>query len=188
MKRIAIFASGKGSNAEAVMNYFKNSSAVKVTRVISNKNDAPVLAKAKSNTIPLMVVNKKLQLESQEFIDFLLAEKIDLIVLAGFLLLLPAKLVNAFHNKIINIHPALLPKYGGKGMYGTYVHEAVIKNREKESGITIHYVNEHFDEGEIIFQATCNVDTDDTAESLQKKINLLELEHYPSVIEKLLLQ
>ncbi len=186
MKRIAIFASGKGSNAEAIMNYFKQNKNIKVVHVISNKKDAPVLEKAIANNIPVTVVHDGSQLQSEKFIDFLQSQKTDLIVLAGFLLLIPPQLVNAF--KIINIHPALLPKYGGKGMYGKHVHEAVITNKEKESGISIHYVNEHFDEGEIIFQATCAVDANDTPESLQKKINLLELEHYPKVIEKLLQQ
>jgi len=188
MKRIAIFASGKGSNTEAIINYFQNGESVQVVRVVSNRSDAPVLAKAKAHNIPTTVTENKEQLSSNTFIELLRSEKTDLIVLAGFLLLIPPQLVKAFHNKIVNIHPALLPKHGGKGMYGKHVHEAVINNKEKESGISVHYVNEHFDEGEIIFQATCVVDTNDTFESLQKKINFLELEHYPKVIEKLLQQ
>lgn len=186
MKRIAIFASGTGTNAEAIIKHFKKSDIIKVALVVSNKADAEVVLKAETNNIKVELVKDKNQLEATEFIDFLSNEKIDFIVLAGFLLLIPAKLIEAFPNKIINIHPALLPKYGGKGMYGKHVHEAVIKNREAESGITIHYVNEHFDEGEIIFKTSCAIDKGETIELLQKKINALELEHYAKVIEKLL--
>lgn len=188
MKHIAIFASGTGSNAEAIFNHFANSNVAKVKMLVCNKPGALVIEKAKSKNIPHYIIENKQKLEADEFINFLLNEKIDLIVLAGFLLLIPQKLIQAFEKKIINIHPSLLPKYGGKGMYGKNVHEAVLLNKENESGITIHYVNENFDEGEIINQVKCEIEINETVDSLQKKINRLELKNYPVIIEKLLLR
>lgn len=186
MKHIAIFATGKGSNALNIINYFKNSISIKVTLVVSNRSDAEVLEKAMLAGIPVMVLESKKEFSQPAFIEFLKKQSIDLIVLAGFLLLLPENLVKAFHQKIINIHPALLPKYGGKGMYGMKVHEAVLKNKEIESGISIHYVNERFDEGEIIFRQKCPVDASDTPASLAAKVQQLEHEHFPKIIEQIL--
>jgi len=187
VKRIVILASGSGTNALNIIRYFKNNGKAEVILVISNKGNAGVLEKATLENVPVMVLNKKEHFAEKKFSEFLLKQKIDLIVLAGFLLLIPEHLTKAFPNKIINIHPALLPKYGGKGMYGAKVHEAVINNKDKESGITIHYVNERYDEGGIIFQTKCEVVSADTPETLAQKIHALEYEHFPKVIEKTLL-
>jgi len=186
VKRIAIFASGTGTNALNIIRYFKNNGKAEVILVVSNKGNAGVLEKATLENVPVMILNKKEHFAEQKFSEFLLKQKIDLIVLAGFLLLIPEHLIKAFPNKIINIHPALLPKYGGKGMYGVKVHRAVIDNKDKESGITIHYVNEKYDEGGIIFQAKCEINSSDTSEILAQKIHVLEYEHFPKVIEKIL--
>ncbi len=186
MKSIAIFASGSGSNAENIFNYFKNSSKVKVEFILTNKYDAFVIQRAKRLKIPVLIVSKS-DFKDGKFLKNIFKEyTIDLIVLAGFLLLIPAYLIDLFPNKIINIHPALLPKYGGKGMYGMNVHRAVISNREKESGITVHYVNEHYDEGEIILQESCEIFSQDTAEDVAKKVGQLEYEFFPKAIEKVL--
>lgn len=187
MNNIAIFASGSGTNAEKIIQYFKNKDNFKICLVLSNKKDAFVLQRAKNHNIPIIYFNRETYNETEDLLTILKEFKIDLIALAGFLWLIPEYLINAFPNRIINIHPALLPKYGGKGMYGMKVHESVINNNENESGITIHYVNENYDEGQIIFQARCKVDKDDTPESLANKIHALEYEHFPIVIEKLLL-
>ncbi len=184
MVKLAIFASGSGSNAEAIFRYFKDSPEVEVALVLSNKADAGVLERARNFQVPTLTFNRKELYETGFVRDQL--QEIDWIVLAGFLWLVPAALVEAFPGRIINIHPALLPKYGGKGMYGRHVHEAVLKAGEKESGITIHYVNERYDEGNIIFQARCPVDPSDTPESLAGKIRELEHRHYPAVIDRLL--
>lgn len=185
MKRIAIFASGSGTNAENMIHYFSGSTTVKISLIVSNKNDAFVLERAKNHKIPSVVfTNKQMQNES-ELLNLLL-ENADFIVLAGFLLKVPTNIIEAFPDKIINIHPALLPKFGGKGMYGMYVHEAVKANQETETGITIHYVNENYDEGAIIFQASTNVDLEDTPESIAQKVHALEYEHFPKIIDQVL--
>jgi len=186
MKKIAVFASGSGSNAQKIIEYFSNNDTGEVALVLSNSKDAYVLERAKSYDIPTLVFSKQALYETNEIINILQEHNIDIIVLAGFLLLIPVHLIRAFPDKIINIHPALLPKYGGKGMYGLHVHKAVLDNNEKKSGITIHYVNEEYDKGEIIFQATCTVLPDDTPESLANRIHALEHEHYPYIVEQVL--
>ena len=183
MKRIAIFASGNGTNAEAIMSYFKDSKAFQVSLVLSNNSQAYVLNRAQNYNVPTSVFTKT-DLGSGVVLTTLKDADIELIVLAGFLLLVPDNIVKAYPLKIINIHPALLPNYGGKGMYGQYVHNAVIKNREMESGITIHYVNQKYDDGDIIFQAKCPVESNDTPETLAERIHTLEHKHYPLIIEK----
>ncbi len=184
--RIAIFASGAGSNAEKIISHLKNHSSIIVSLVVCNKPGAGVISIAAANEIPVLLIEKERFFRGDTYIPELSAYGINFIVLAGFLWKIPEALVAAYPNQIINIHPALLPKYGGKGMYGMKVHEAVIAAGEKESGITIHYVNEHFDEGEPIFQARCPIDETDTPESLAQKIHVLEHRHFPEVIEKLL--
>ena len=179
-----IFASGSGTNAENIIEYFKNNELAKVSYVVSNKANAGVLERAKRLNVPSMVFSKQ-EMETSSFLDFL-TENADFIVLAGFLLKVPDQLISLFPNAIVNIHPALLPKYGGKGMYGMHVHRAVVANKESESGITIHYVNEHYDEGAIIFQATTSVLKTDTPEDVAAKIHELEFEHFPKIIEKVL--
>ena len=187
MKRIIIFASGSGSNAENIITYFQQRDSVSVVLVMTNNPHAKVLERCKRLKISALSFNKT-AFRKQEIVHSLLKEiNPDLIVLAGFLWKIPEYLVKAFPNKIINIHPALLPKYGGKGMYGMHVHEAVRANNETETGITIHYVNEHYDEGGIIFQAKCDVDKSDSAEDIAEKIHELEMEHFPKVIESILL-
>jgi len=186
-KKIALFASGSGTNAEKIMQYFDAHEQVEVAMLLSNKAKAGALARAEKFEVATKVFNRSTFYETEEIISLLQDREIDLIVLAGFLWLIPAPLVNAFPNKIINIHPALLPNYGGKGMYGAHVHEAVIQNKEKESGITIHYVNEQYDEGEFIFQASCEISPSDSPTDLAKKVQQLEHEHFPKVIENVLL-
>jgi phosphoribosylglycinamide formyltransferase-1 len=186
-KHIAIFASGRGSNAQAIIDYFKNNRSIKVALIVTNNKTAGVIQIAKDNRIPFDIISPTELKEEETLIDLLELYQIDLIVLAGFLLLIPAYLVKAYPNKIINIHPALLPKYGGKGMYGTKVHETVLSNKETETGITIHYVNVKYDEGEYIAQYRCQVEPSDSAEVIAAKVHQLEHEHYPNVIEKLLL-
>jgi len=184
MKKIAIFASGSGSNAENIVQYFREKENLNVECICSNKADAYVLERAKKLNIPAKVFSREDFYSSDLIVNYLKKKDIDLIVLAGFLWLIPQNLTDNF--TIINIHPALLPKYGGKGMYGQKVHEAVISNGEKISGITIHYVNEKYDEGQIIFQATCEVLPEDTADDVASKVHKLEYEYFPKVIEKLL--
>jgi formyltetrahydrofolate-dependent phosphoribosylglycinamide formyltransferase len=184
-KNIAIFASGNGTNAQKIIQHFKNSSDIKVTLVVCNKPDAGVLQIAERENIPSLLIEKEKFFRGNGYVDELKEKKIDLIVLAGFLWKIPENLLAAYPQKIINIHPALLPKYGGKGMYGNSVHEAVLKSKEKESGITIHYVNEHYDEGDIILQVKCAVLDDDTLETLAQRIHALEYANYPVVIEEL---
>ena len=186
MKKIALFASGSGSNVENIANYFSTNDSVSIDIILANKPDAYVLERAKNLNLESKVFNRADFYESDSISELLKNRDIDLVVLAGFLWLIPEHLVTAFPNKIINIHPALLPNYGGKGMYGNKVHEAVVNNKETESGITIHYVNEKYDEGAIIFQAKVSLAKDDTAETLAKKIHQLEYEHFPKVIDKLL--
>lgn len=184
MKRIAIFASGSGSNAESIVNHFKEVDQVEVSVILTNNAKAFVLERAKKVGVNSLVFDKQDFLKTDEIVDFLVKNEINWIVLAGFLLKIPQNMIDAFPDKIINIHPALLPKYGGKGMYGDNVHKAVITAKEKESGITIHYVNENYDEGKIIFQASCSIDETDDYEDLAKKIHELEYKHFPEVIEK----
>lgn len=186
MNRIAIFASGSGSNAENIINYFKNNENVEIALVLTNKADAFVLERAKKLNIKSLVFSKEEFIETNKIVHFLKENDINLIVLAGFLLKIPQSLISVFPNKIINIHPALLPKYGGKGMYGDKVHQAVVEAKEVESGITIHYVNEHYDEGEIIFQAKCEVLPTDTYEDVANKIHELEYNNFPNEIAHLL--
>jgi len=185
-KRIAIFASGKGSNAEAIIHHFKNHPFIRIALIISNKPDAGVLHIAAANHIPTLIIEKDDFFKGNAYVEDLKNEQIDFIVLAGFLWKVPTALIKAYPQQIINIHPALLPKYGGKGMYGHFVHDAVINNKEKESGISIHYVDEVYDHGEIIFQATCEVKENDTVDTLADRIHKLEHEHYAKVIEKTL--
>jgi phosphoribosylglycinamide formyltransferase 1 len=186
--RIAIFASGTGTNAKKIIDHFIASDKIAVTLIVCNKPNAGVIQIAEEYQISVLLIEKKKFLEGNHYIDELRNAGITFIVLAGFLWKLPLALIKAYQNKIVNIHPALLPKYGGKGMYGHHVHEAVIKTAEKESGITIHYVDELYDHGQHIFQTTCPVLPDDTPEKLAKRIQLLEHEYYPKVIEKIILQ
>ncbi len=188
MKRIVLFASGSGTNAENIALFFQNHPDVEVSYILSNRSNAGVLDRAKRLNIKTMVFDREMFSDSTDVLDFLTKIAPDLIVLAGFLWLIPKHIVQAFPNRIINIHPALLPKYGGKGMYGNRVHEKVIENGEKESGITIHFVNEKYDDGDIIFQARCKVEDDDTPESLANKIHNLEYKHYPEIIRQVLEQ
>jgi phosphoribosylglycinamide formyltransferase 1 len=187
MKRIAIFASGSGTNAQQIITWFRKTGTAEIILVLSNKKDAFVLERAAMMDIPTLVFDKKQFYETDEIPRILLNLKCDLIVLAGFLWLVPANLLAAFQNRVINIHPALLPRYGGPGMYGSHVHKTVISAGEKESGITIHHVNEHYDEGQIIFQARCPVLPGDTPEDLAERIHGLEYNHFPRVIEQVIL-
>ena len=187
MKKIAIFASGSGTNAENISNYFSAHQNIKIQLILSNQKNAFVIERAKKLNIKSVVFNRDDLYKNNSVINILQDNNIDLIVLAGFLWLIPNKLIIAFQNKIINIHPALLPKYGGKGMYGDKVHKTVIENKEQESGITIHLVNEKYDEGKIIKQAKCKVENNDTANSLAQKIHKLEYKYYPTVIENFLI-
>lgn len=186
--RIAIFASGAGTNAEKIIEHFTGHPRVKVALVVCNKPDAGVVNIAAHHQVPVLLIEKEPFFRGDAYVAALKQREIGFIVLAGFLWKVPAALIQAYPNRIINIHPALLPKYGGKGMYGRHVHEAVIAAGEKESGITIHYVNEHFDEGAPIFQATCVVEPGDTPESLAQKVHVLEHRHFPRVVEEVVRQ
>ncbi len=183
---IAIFASGAGSNAQKIIDTFRNNRAVKIALIVCNNPNAGVLAIADRENIPYLLIEKKFFTEGGGYLNELQKHEIGFIVLAGFLWKIPTVLILAYPDKIINIHPALLPKYGGKGMYGSKVHEAVIRAKEKESGITIHYVDEIYDHGRIIFQATCTIEESDTPVTLAQKVHLLEHRHYAAVIERLL--
>jgi len=185
MKKIAIFSSGEGTNAQRVIDYFKESD-VKIALVICNNPSANVLKRAERNGIPSLLINREMFYYGDSVLKKLQDSKIDLIILAGFLWKIPDNILRAFPNKIVNIHPALLPKFGGKGMYGQNVHKAVVEAREKESGITIHYVNEHYDEGKIILQKKCDIGIDDTPEMLAQKVLQLEHEWYPKAISEIL--
>jgi phosphoribosylglycinamide formyltransferase-1 len=185
MIKIAIFASGSGSNAQRIGEYFKNHPFVSVDSIFTNNKDAYVLERAQKLNIPYIIFNRKEFYETGLIFDELRRREIDLIVLAGFLWLVPPRIIEAYNGRIVNIHPALLPAYGGKGMYGDFVHKAVIDNKEKYSGITIHYVNNHYDSGDIIFQAKCEVTPDDTCDTLAARIHALEYEHFPRVIEEI---
>ncbi len=185
---IAIFASGNGSNAENLMKHFQHHSTIKMELVVCNNENAAVLQKAQQFSITSIAVTKDELKTTEKLLPIFENHKIDFVVLAGFLLQIPTWLVQKFPNRIINIHPALLPKFGGKGMFGKFVHEAVINANELESGISVHFVNEHYDEGKIIFQAKCQVDENETAESLAKKIQQLEHQHLPKIVEQLLVE
>ena len=187
MKNIAIFASGKGTNAENICSYFKGSSLARVALLCSNKKDAPVISHLKKHSVPTLVFSKNDMNFSDLLEKKLEKNSIDLIVLAGFLLKIPEKIINLYDKKIINIHPSLLPKYGGKGMYGKYVHESVLKNNELESSVTIHFVNKNYDEGDIILQKKFSLSKNETIKSLSHKIHSLEMSCFPKVIEKILL-
>jgi phosphoribosylglycinamide formyltransferase-1 len=184
-KRIAIFASGSGSNAQKLMEYFKGHPDAEIALVLSNNPDAFVLQRADNFEIPSHVFSREEFYYSEEVSDLLKTLKIDLIVLAGFLWLIPKKLIQAYPGRIINIHPAILPKFGGKGMYGDHVHQAVLQANETEGGITIHYVNENYDEGEYIYQAKYRIDRGDNLEMLKFKGQQLEHLHYPRIIESI---
>jgi len=186
MTNIAILASGSGTNAQRVSEYFAYHPSIRVKLILSNKPDAYVLSRARQLGIPSRVFSRKTFYETNEIPDLLRKNDISFIVLAGFLWLLPENLLNKYPGRIVNIHPALLPKYGGKGMYGLRVHEAVIRSCERESGISIHYVNEKYDAGDIIFRASCPVMPDDTVDTLAARIHELEYKHYPGVIEEVL--
>jgi phosphoribosylglycinamide formyltransferase-1 len=184
MKRIAIFASGSGTNAENIITYFQKNTKAKVVLVLSNNPKALVLERASKLGVQNGVFNKQQLNDSKWAIENL--KNLDLIVLAGFLWKFPEHLLENYKNKVVNVHPALLPKYGGKGMYGMHVHSAVVENKEEESGITIHYVNEHYDEGAIIFQAKCKVNRTDTPSDVAVKIHDLEMKHFPEVLQQTL--
>ena len=184
MYRVAIFGSGSGTNAQNILKYFEEGEVARVHLVLTNKRSAGIIDRARPYGVPVVVFDRD-QMESGIVLERLESHKIDFIVLAGFLWKLPVEIVQRFENKVLNIHPALLPDYGGEGMYGMNVHRAVVENEEEETGITIHYVNEHFDEGEPIFQARCEVTVDDTPETLAQKIHALEHLHFPLIVEKL---
>ena len=180
--RISIFASGNGSNAENIVNYFKDHHAINVVLIVSNRSNAGVIQRAQKLKVPHLVSSRD-ELNSPRFRLLLEQQNIDIIILAGFLLKIPTYLITAFAHRIINIHPSLLPKYGGKGMYGNNVHKSVLLNKETQSGITIHMVNEHYDEGEILFQKSCKVRVDDEVSDLAERINQLEYQYFPKIIE-----
>jgi len=186
MKRIAIFASGNGSNAENIINYFSDNNNVEVALILTNNKNAFVIERAKNHNIPCFVFTSKDLKETNNIIDKLSEFKIDFIVLAGFMLMIPQNILLAYPGKIINIHPALLPKYGGKGMYGDFVHEAVCQSGDTETGISIHYVNERYDEGDVIFQAKCLVGLHDTSDEIALKVHELEYRYYPEIIDKVI--
>ncbi|MDG1805012.1 phosphoribosylglycinamide formyltransferase [Flavicella sp.] len=186
MKRLAILASGSGSNAENIIRYFENHESIKVTSIVTNRKEAKVLERAKKLNVPAEYFPKKAFLEEEIVLDHLL-KNADYVILAGFLLKIPQNIVDAYPDKIINIHPALLPKFGGKGMYGMNVHTAVKEQGETETGITIHFVNENYDEGAIIFQAKTAVSASDSPEDIANNIHQLEYAHFPKVIEEALL-
>lgn len=185
-KKIIVFASGSGTNAENIIKYFKDSATAEVSLVLSNNQSAQVLERAHKLNVIALHFDKTAFYNTNDVLHILEDTQPDLIVLAGFLWLFPNKILEKFPNKVINLHPALLPKFGGKGMYGNNVHQAILENKEKETGITIHYVNENYDEGQVIFQTAFPVDSQDTVESIAEKIHELEYRHFPKVIEDLL--
>lgn len=186
MKRIVLFASGSGSNVENISQYFANNAEVTIATVLTNKTDAKVLERCNRLNISALYFNKTAFYETDCVLNIIKSCNPDLIILAGFLWKVPEKLIENFPNKIVNIHPALLPKYGGKGMYGMHVHNAVKTNFEQETGITIHFVNENYDEGAIIKQVKVKISPEDSAEDIAKKVHELEYEHFPKVIDELL--
>jgi len=186
-KKIVLFASGSGTNAENIIRYFHKDNKARVEAVFSNNRSAKVLERAHRLKVKALHFDRDALYHSDEVLNLLKDMNPDLIVLAGFLWIFPQKILHHFPDKVINIHPALLPKYGGKGMYGIRVHQAVVEKKDLETGISIHYVNENYDEGKIIFQATCPVEAGDTAEDIAEKIHALEYRHFPEVIERLLI-
>jgi phosphoribosylglycinamide formyltransferase-1 len=186
MKQIAVFASGTGSNAARIIDHFRHHPAIKVALVVCNKPGAGVLGVAEKAGIPTLMIEKEAFFRGDGYVGALKDQGIDFIVLAGFLWKIPTALVNAYPGKIVNIHPALLPKYGGKGMYGRYVHEAVVAAGEKETGITIHYVDEQYDHGRVVFQARVEVEAGDTPERVAEKVHSLEHRYFPEIIEKVI--
>lgn len=186
--RLAILGSGNGTNAQQISEHFANHQQVEVNCIIYNKKDAYIAQRAKNLGIDAQYFGRADFYDSSAVLDYLKERHIDWVILAGFLWLVPQNLLEAFPNRIINIHPALLPNYGGKGMYGHHVHEAVVANRETESGITIHLVDQHYDRGTILFQAKCQLSPEDTADSLAQKIHLLERDYFPKVIEETVLK
>ena len=185
MKKIIVFASGSGTNAENIIKYFLNTEIARVVSIFTNNASAKVIERAKNHQIPVEIFSKN------ELIERNVLQKVqeidpDLIILAGFLLKFPENIIEQYPNKIINIHPALLPNYGGKGMYGMHIHRAIVNNKEKETGISIHYVNENYDEGAIIFQANVAVTEEDTPETVAEKIHELEQKHFPEIIHRIL--
>jgi phosphoribosylglycinamide formyltransferase-1 len=186
--RIAIFASGAGSNAANIIRYFHPSESVRVVLVATNNPHAGVLQIAREWEVESLVFDRSSFLQEETFLKELTCRKVDYVILAGFLWKVPEYLIRAFPNHIINIHPSLLPKFGGKGMYGHHVHEAVHKAEEKESGITIHYVNEHYDEGKIIFQARFDIEAGDGPEGIERKVRHLEMKHFPEVLDSVFRQ
>lgn len=187
MKRIIIFASGSGTNAENIIKFFKKTKTAEIIKVLCNNEHATVFEKCNKLNINCILFKKE-DFYASEFILNILKKEADFIVLAGFLWKVPQNIIDSFPNKIVNIHPALLPKYGGKGMYGMHIHRAVKKEKEKETGITIHRVNKNYDEGAILFQAKTKITLDDTPESIAKKIHILEQNHFPKVIEDVILK
>ena len=187
VKNLVIFASGAGSNAKAIINYFSVSASGKVVLIVCNKAGAGVIGIAKEYNIPILLVEKDRFKNGDAYLPEIQKVRADLLVLAGFLWKVPQRLIDAYRGRIINIHPALLPKYGGKGMYGQYVHESVLNAGEVESGISIHYVDEHYDNGDIIFQTACPILDSDTPVSLAERIHQLEHLHYPRVIEEVII-
>ena len=185
MKRLAILASGSGSNAEKIMEYFQHSDKANIALIASNKADAFVLERAKKFGVPTFTFSRK-EMEAGLLTQKLVKEGIDWVILAGFLLKIPDDLTRTFSDRIVNIHPALLPKYGGKGMYGMFVHEAVKASGDTETGISIHLVNEHYDEGKIIFQAATPINPEDSVEDIAQKVHALEHRYFPEVIGSLL--
>lgn len=187
MHRLAIFASGSGTNAENIITFFQNKPQIKVSCICTNRADAFVVERARNHGIPVMIFSREDFYHTENVLNYLNNNQIDWIILAGFLWLVPPNLIDHFPQRIINIHPALLPKYGGKGMYGNHVHQAVIDHKESFSGITVHLVDHEYDKGSIIFQTTCLVEPADNADSLAAKIHKLEYEHFPKVIEQTIL-
>jgi phosphoribosylglycinamide formyltransferase-1 len=185
-QNIAVFASGTGTNADNLIRYFKETQTANISLIVCNNPNAGVLKVSDRNHIPYMLIEKEKFFRGDGYVAELKNAQIDFIVLAGFLWKLPSTLINAYRNKIVNIHPALLPKFGGKGMYGNFVHEAVLSAKEKESGITIHFVDEFYDNGKTIFQTTCPVYENDTTETLSKRIHELEYKYFPKVIEEVI--
>lgn len=188
MIRLALFASGAGSNVYNIIEYFKKNKGVEIVAVLSNNPEAGALNHAQNAGIETLIFSRQEFFNTDKVLNFLREKMVDNIILAGFLWKIPENMIIEYPNKIINVHPALLPKYGGKGMYGSNVHKAVVAAKEKESGITIHQVNENYDEGAIIAQYTCSLDTDETSETLAKKIHILEKEYFPETIEKFIHQ
>lgn len=184
MLNLAVLASGNGSNAENIIMYFKSHNRARVKLVASNKNSAKVITKSGKLGVPTILFSKK-DLESGSLLHKLKKYKIDFIILAGFLLKVPKDILNFYKNKVVNIHPSLLPKYGGIGMFGLNVHHAVYKSKDRETGITIHYVNQEYDSGNIIFQAKCELKNLESAKQIEKKVHKLEMRFYPIIIESL---